>query len=129
MIFARVLADLFLRHTEKMSIIGKKINPIQSKGSGGGGGGGDTGNGESDNDVGDEIKIQNQLKNSKLTPSTPDDILALTKISDEYLCSPGIKMLSSSNYRSFSYQFSVSVFPNVSSLLYIFLIHSFHMSV
>lgn len=63
-----------------MSVIGKKLNPIQSSG-----GGGNTGSGNDKTD--EDIANQNQIKNSKVI--TPDDVLGLTKIADEYFCSPG----------------------------------------
>lgn len=62
-----------------MSIIGKKLNPIQSSG------GGNTESGNENTD--DDITNQNQIKNSKVI--TPEDVLSLTKIADEYLCRPG----------------------------------------
>lgn len=56
-----------------MSVIGKKLNPIQSSG----------GSVSHSNDDGSS--------NSQPTQSiTPDGVLSLTKIADEYMCSPGI---------------------------------------
>lgn len=54
-----------------MSVIGKKLNPIQSS------------TVSHNNDDGNS--------NSQSTQSiSPDDVLSLTKITEEYMCSPGI---------------------------------------
>lgn len=55
------------------------MNPIQSSG------GGNTGSTNENAD--DDITNQNQIKNSKVV--TPEDVLNLSKIADEYLCRPG----------------------------------------
>lgn len=54
-----------------MSVIGKKLNPIQASGG-----------------HGDESTTPDNSQPSKITP---DDILRLTSISDDYLCSSGWK--------------------------------------
>lgn len=60
-----------------MSVIGKKLNPIQSSGGGG------NSTVSHNNDDGSS--------NSQPTQSiTPDGVLSLTKIAEEYMCSPGI---------------------------------------
>lgn len=52
-----------------MSVIGKKLNPIQASGG-----------------HGDENTVPANNQTSKITP---DDVLRLTTITDDYLCSSG----------------------------------------
>lgn len=53
-----------------MSVIGKKLNPIQASGG-----------------HGDETTTTTNTQPSKIV--TPDDVLRLTTITDDYLCSSG----------------------------------------
>lgn len=58
-----------------MNVIGKKLNPIQSSG-----GGNSTVGHNNDDGSGNNQSTQS---------ITPDDVLSLSKIADEYMCSPG----------------------------------------
>lgn len=55
-----------------MSVIGKKLNPIQSSGG-----------------HGDENTTTTTTTNSQPSKITPDYVLGLTAITDDYLCSSG----------------------------------------
>lgn len=61
-----------------MSVIGKKLNPIQSSGGG--------------NNAVSHNNDDDSSGNKQSTQSiTPDDVLSLTKIAEEYMCSPGTR--------------------------------------
>lgn len=61
-----------------MSVIGKKLNPIQSSG------------GHED----DSLATTNDKENSSIEP---DDVLRLTTITNDYLCKPGEDSIKNSN--------------------------------
>lgn len=69
-----------------MSVIGKKLNPIQSSG-------------------GHEESPPNENKENSTIK--PDDVLRLTSITPDYLCKPGTKMLKFNSM--FEYMFVSSV--------------------
>lgn len=56
-----------------MSVIGKKLNPLQASG----------GHGEENNST----------SNNQPSKITPEDVLRLTTITDDYLCSSGWNMI------------------------------------
>lgn len=70
-----------------MSVIGKKLNPIDA--SGGGGGHGDENTTTTTAAGTTTTTPSTALIHSQSTKITPDDVLRLTQISDDYLCSSG----------------------------------------
>lgn len=69
-----------------MSVIGKKLNPIQASG---GHGDESTTTAEDDDSPTETTTQSTALLNSQSTKITPDDVLRLTQITDDYLCSSG----------------------------------------
>lgn len=66
-----------------MSVIGKKLNPIESIEASGGHGD------ENSTTAAATTTPSTAIINSQSTKITPDDVLRLTQISDDYLCSSG----------------------------------------
>lgn len=87
-----------------MSVIGKKLNPIQSSGGG---------NSAVSHNNDDDSSGNNQSTQS----ITPDDVLSLTKIAEEYMCSPGTRHSSTITicYVSMSLWSPVNTCTNVSA--------------
>lgn len=69
-----------------MSVIGKQLNPIDASG---GGGHGDENTTTTTAGAGTTTTTSTAIINSQSTKITPDDVLRLTQISDDYLCSSG----------------------------------------